>query len=471
MFRSFSIKLFITYTITTLVVLIMIYYGFNHFLKVEIEEENKNHLKAINEMILKDLDSLESFHFDVIKNRIDLKVSYMPKEESLIILNESSQVVYAHPKSYSTIIDRTLTATDIDDASGGDPIINYGTLNNTYSSEVQYVINPVERSSELMGYIITAKEPNSLNVQINEITFVVFILTAILLAVTFAIVYSFSNKATHTIAVFNTTAKKIASGQLTSRVTLSYDESDVGDLARNFNYMAEELERVDSMRKQFIANVSHDLRSPLTSIGGFAQAMLDGTIPQENQKKYLKIVLTETEHLTNLTQNILLLTQMENNVLKLEMNPFDINNLVKKVLIQFEQEIVKKSLNVKLYVSDGEEMVLGDLNQIQRVIYNIVHNAIKFSPNNGDLIVETKLRQRKIYVSISDTGPGMSKEEIKYMWIRFHKADKSRGKEKGGFGIGLSIVKEIISAHNQEVDVYSQQGKGTTFVFSLDQVI
>lgn len=471
MFRSFSIRFFITYTITTLVVLIMIYYGFNHFLKEEIEADNIDHLTRYNEMILKDINHLESFHFDVLKESLEEKLSYTPKHESVIFLNDSSQVVYAQPDNYLDLLGDTLTASNIDNASTGVIVTDFGTLNNTYSSNVQYVINPVKNSGQIIGYLIVARKPVQLNEKINDITFVVFILTVILLAVGFAVVYSFSNRATHTIDAFNTTAKKIASGQLTSRVTLSYDESDVGDLARNFNYMAEELERVDGMRKQFIANVSHDLRSPLTSIGGFAQAMLDGTIPQENQKKYLKIVLTETEHLTNLTHNILLLTQMENNVIKLEMNPFDINNLVKKVLIQFEQEIVKKSLTVKLYVSDSEEMVLGDLNQIQRVIYNIVHNAIKFSPNKGDLIVETKVRQQKVYVSISDTGPGMSKEEIKYMWIRFHKADKSRGKEKGGFGIGLSIVKEIISAHNQEVDVYSQQGKGTTFVFSLEQYI
>jgi signal transduction histidine kinase len=197
--------------------------------------------------------------------------------------------------------------------------------------------------------------------------------------------------------------------------------------------------------------------------------MLDGTIQADNQKKYLKIILTQTEHLTNLTQNILLLTQMENNIVKLEKNNFDIHHLLKKVLIQFEKNIVDKSIVISLITDNDSLMVNADLNQIQRVIYNIIDNAIKFSRVGDELTIETMVMENNIQISISDTGMGMSETEIKYMWIRFHKGDKSRGQDKRGFGIGLSIVREIINAHNQTIDVFSQLGKGTTFIFTLDK--
>lgn len=231
--------------------------------------------------------------------------------------------------------------------------------------------------------------------------------------------------------------------------------------------IGEDLNRIQAFQKDFIANISHDFRSPLTSIRGYTEAILDGTIPPDMYKKYLGIIQFETDRLTKLTENMLELTRFDNNAIILNPSPFDINRTIKQTAASFEGTCRKKHIKISLVFDSSEIIVYADMGKIQQVLYNLLDNAIKFSPNKSTVRISTYTRNDKVFVSVKDNGVGIPKESIGKIWNRFYKTDLSRGKDKTGTGLGLSIVKEIISAHGEHINVVSTVGTGTEFSFSL----
>lgn len=231
--------------------------------------------------------------------------------------------------------------------------------------------------------------------------------------------------------------------------------------------IGEDLNRIQAYQKDFIANISHDFRSPLTSIRGYTEAILDGTIPPDMYKKYLGIIQFETDRLTKLTENMLELTRFDNNAIILNPSPFDINRTIKQTAASFEGTCRKKHIKISLVFDSSEIIVYADMGKIQQVLYNLLDNAIKFSPNKSTVRISTYTRNDKVFVSVKDNGVGIPKESIGKIWNRFYKTDLSRGKDKTGTGLGLSIVKEIISAHGEHINVVSTVGTGTEFSFSL----
>lgn len=242
---------------------------------------------------------------------------------------------------------------------------------------------------------------------------------------------------------------------------------DQKELANAIGYLAEQLNGMTEYQKNFIANVSHDFRSPLTSIKGYTEALADGTIPTEMQEKYFNIILFEVERLTKLTGNLLELNQLDHKNMVLEKTRFDINDTIKNTSATFEQRCVSKKILLDLIFEEKELFVYGDINRIQQVIQNLLDNAIKFSPNDSTIKIRTAQRNHKVFVSVKDHGIGIPKESIPKIWSRFYKTDISRGKDKTGTGLGLSITKEIIDAHNENINVISTEGVGTEFIFSL----
>ena len=243
--------------------------------------------------------------------------------------------------------------------------------------------------------------------------------------------------------------------------------SEYRELGNAVAYMAGELNNLDDYQKKFVANISHDFRSPLTSIKGYAEAILDGTIPHEMQDKYLNIILFETERLNKLTSSLLELNRFETHGAILDIVSFDINHIIKKTAESFEGACRAKKITLNLVFASKETYVDADVGKIQQVLYNLIDNAIKFSHNNTKIKVTTEEKGDKLFVSVKDYGIGIPKDSIKKIWERFYKTDSSRGKDKKGTGLGLSITKEIIQAHNENINVISTEGVGTEFIFSL----
>lgn len=263
-------------------------------------------------------------------------------------------------------------------------------------------------------------------------------------------------------------ASEFGSGNLSYKIPIKTDD-EMGYLANSLNYMADKLNRNGEYQRRFISNVSHDFRSPLTSIKGYVQAMLDGTIPSELQEKYLKIIAYESERLEKLTRSLLALNDLDIKKRLMHMHRFDINETLRTTAATFEGSCGQRNIQLVLYLTGKELFVLADMEQIQQVIYNLLDNALKFSNNNSSIILETTEKNGKVFVSVKDHGVGIPKEKLSKIWERFYKLDSSRGKDRLGTGLGLSIVKEIINAHGQNINVISTVGVGTEFIFTLEK--
>lgn len=244
-------------------------------------------------------------------------------------------------------------------------------------------------------------------------------------------------------------------------------DDELGFLAHTMDFMAQSLKDYDEDQRKLISNISHDFRSPLTSIKGYIEAMLDGTISFEMQEKYLNIVLRETERLAKLTSGLLTLNSMNPKQNRLCKTNFDINTVIKNTAATFEGTCTAKRISIDLLFSDWASYVYADMGKIQQVLYNLIDNAIKFSPSDSAITIETTEKYEKVFISVRDAGVGIPKENLKKIWERFYKSDQSRGKDKKGTGLGLAIVKEIIQLHDENINVVSTQGVGTEFIFSL----
>src|SRR5262249_52203007 len=258
---------------------------------------------------------------------------------------------------------------------------------------------------------------------------------------------------------------RIARGDFEQRVTIkTHDE--VGALAEAFNAMATELASLDQMRKEFVANVSHDLRSPLTSMHGFVRAFLDETVPPERQRQYLTLMEAQTKRMIKLVNDLLDLARLEAGQLDIRPASFNLSELVRQVVARLEPEGEKKQVTLEVLAEQAADLcVWADPDRIEQVLVNLVQNAIHFSCPES--CVEVRVSQAaQAVVSVRDAGPGIKPEDLEAIWQRFYKADPART-TPAGTGIGLSIVKHILDLHHSPIFVHSEVGKGATFTFYL----
>ncbi len=294
--------------------------------------------------------------------------------------------------------------------------------------------------------------------------FLISVGAAVFIAV--ILVYIISLRLSRPLKQINNAARIIAGGDFRKRLNIKSND-EIGELAGTFNQMAVALQNLEEMRRGFIANVSHELRTPMTSIRGFIEGILDGTIPPDRQEYYLTIVRDETNRLNRLVNDLLDLAKMEAGEVTLSLKPFDINELVRRCVIKLETLLLDKNIFVEADFEEEGMYVNADADAIERVIYNLVHNAIKFTPENGRIKITTKAQKSKVLVSVKDNGAGIEKDELDMIWERFYKTDKSRSRDKTGTGLGLAIVKNIINEHGQQIWVESEPGKGAEFIFTL----
>lgn len=328
------------------------------------------------------------------------------------------------------------------------------------------VIYPITESLFTRGYVVLMSPADSLNSNASNYIDSILICGLIILFLIGILFLYLYFQTVHPLAELTKETREYAKGHFNypmAKVT----GREQKELANAIRYLSVQLSGMTEYQKNFIANVSHDFRSPLTSIKGYAEAMADGTIPPELQKKYFDIILFETERLTKLTGNLLELNQFDYRNMVLEKTDFDINDAVKSTSASFEQRCTSKKISLDLIFEEKELFVHGDINRIQQVIQNLLDNAIKFSPNDSVIAIHTAQRNHKVFVSVKDHGIGIPKSSIPKIWNRFYKTDLSRGKDKTGTGLGLSITKEIIDAHKENINVISTEGVGTEFIFSL----
>ena len=264
-------------------------------------------------------------------------------------------------------------------------------------------------------------------------------------------------------------ARAFGHGDLDARVKITGHESrEVEELAIAFNNMASSLQKSEYSRQEFVANVSHELKTPMTTIGGYIDGILDGTIPPERQRHYMQIVSDETKRLSRLVRSMLDISQLqsEGGIPPEKMSRFDVCECAGQMLITFEQKIMSKNLQVDVDFPECPGYTVAQQDYISQVIYNLLDNAVKFCPQEGILSLKIRESSSKIYISVGNTGEVIPPEELSLLFDRFHKIDKSRGQNRDGWGLGLYIVKTIVGLHGEDISVTSLEGK-TEFTFTL----
>ena len=255
-----------------------------------------------------------------------------------------------------------------------------------------------------------------------------------------------------------------AQGDFSARVTVK-GKDEVAELADALNHMAVSLSSVETMQRSFIANVSHELKTPMTTIAGFLDGILDGTIPPEKQAQYMQIVSNEVKRLSRLVHSILNLSRIDSGEVKMNTVRFDLTDVVGTVLVSSEQRIEDKGLHITGMEECGKMEMFGDYDLMSQVLYNLLDNAIKFTNEGGDIDIRLHSGEGRIYVKIRNTGAGIPADEMPRIFQKFYKSDRSRSLDKNGMGLGLYIVKSIIRLHGGEVAVRSVEGEFTEFSF------
>ncbi|MCD2493142.1 HAMP domain-containing histidine kinase [Lacrimispora sp. NSJ-141] len=335
-----------------------------------------------------------------------------------------------------------------------------------FEDSVLSVTAPISANFSTYGYVVLHQSVSGICDVRDRILNIIYITFLVVFAISLVILWIFRIYIFQPIKQITAAANEFASGNLKYNLKL-HSEDEIGYLADTLNYMAHELNNKEEDQRKFISNVSHDFRSPLTSIKGYLEAMIDGTIPPELYEKYMKLVISEADRLTKLTSSTLALQSLDSMGNLLDITTFDINQVIRDTVAAFEGICKPKNLNFDLIFAERCFFVQADMGKIQQVLYNLADNAIKFSRPNTTIWIETYERHEKIFISVKDSGVGISKDSLKKIWSRFYKSDASRGKDKSGTGLGLSITKEIITAHNENIDVISTEGIGTEFIFTL----
>ncbi len=340
-------------------------------------------------------------------------------------------------------------------------------LGGFYEGRYYVVAQPLaDEDGAVIGYVFVNYADSGFYGAWGGFMLLFVVIAAGMLAVAVAFEYANTRRLARPLNEMAEAARRFGRGDYSARVSPYEDDDEIGTLIDAFNTMADGLERNESRRREFIANVSHELRTPMTSISGFADGLLDGTIPPSEERKYLQTISSESKRLGRLVRSMLDMSRLQDGDPARMERTFDLGEMVVQTLLSFEERVDAKKLNVELDMPEDALRVKGDVDSLTRVVYNLLDNAIKFAWEGTDLSVSVWKENGKAYTAVQDVGPTIPEEELALIFDRFHKADKSRSRDKDGVGLGLYMVRQILSSHGQDIFVTSREGV-TVFTFTL----
>lgn len=318
----------------------------------------------------------------------------------------------------------------------------------------------------LAGPVLAITEPNSMT-EMWRAFLGIFALTAVtVLLVVFMATATTTMQQTKPINDLVSAARRFADGNFDARVYDTGRDDEIGELTEAFNLMADSLQKTEQQRREFVANISHELKTPMTTIAGYANGILDGVISPEEERQYLTIIAEESHRLSRLVRRMLDVSQLQNIDMIKEKRPFDLSESMRRVLISMEKKITDRGLDVEVEIPEDEVIVLGDNDLLTQVIYNLLENAAKFATPDSTLFLGLEKQEQKAVVTVKNHGETIAEEELPRLFERFHKSDRSRSMDKDGVGLGLYIVRTILDQHREKITVTSKDGV-TTFAFTV----
>lgn len=399
-------------------------------------------------------------------------IEFAGRQSNVIVVNSDGRIIAA-PENFSGVNPGAIDEKFISSAREGKSTVSLYGKGNVFREQMIVAMVPIIRIDALTGKriflgasIAMRPIPQIRGIQ-KRIISIILMAQVIAWMVAFVVSFLMTRHITKPIKKMRNAAKSIASGNFNERIPITTSD-EIGELAKTFNSMTQSLSELEDMRTSFLSDVSHELRTPMTIITGFVEGILDGTIPESEHRKYLDIVSSESKRLSRLVHDLLEATRLDQGKVKMEKTVFDINRLTTETMLSYEQSLTEKNINVNLNFEE-DCMVFADKDSIKRVMLNLIDNAIKFTPHDGDISIKTEHSDKKIKVSVQNSGEGISKEDLRHIWERFYKSDKSRGMDKKGVGLGLHIVKTVISQHGGEIYAESKEGEFARFTFILDE--
>ena len=339
------------------------------------------------------------------------------------------------------------------------------TLGGLYQQSRYLVGLPIVSGNTLQGLVMVSCDAGDISSMWEDLAGL-FLITAAAVILIAAIISSVTSmRQSKPIKEIAAAARQFGHGELSVRVDVGKRRDEVGELADAFNAMADSLAKSEQRRSEFIANVSHELKTPMTTIAGFADGILDGTIPPDKERQYLQVISSETRRLSRLVRSMLDLSRLQSDE-RAAQQQFDISETMLRVLVSLESKISGKHLEVDTQLPDNPVQVWGDQDAITQVCYNLLDNAAKFSPEGGTLSISITTKGTKAYISIRNQGETIAPEELPLIFDRFHKTDHSRSADRDGVGLGLYIVKTILNSHKENITCTSENGE-TNFTFTL----
>lgn len=382
------------------------------------------------------------------------------------IVNQGGQVFVSPGITDYALIEEQLNPEDVTAVFRGDVVQRQGYIRPIFDEAVLTVGYPIRHKNEVVLALfmnVSLPEINRVSTDALNIGIAALLVTTLLAS---GLMFFIMRALTREIKDLNNAVRTIMDGNLEYQIETKRKD-ELGQLIGSFNEMARELQRTDEIRRNFISDLSHDLRSPLTSVIGYVQGLQDGTVPEERRSRTLHIVEEESRRLLKLTNDILDLSIIQSGQMILNPSDFDMHQLLLQTVDTLEERIEKKHLNLIFDLEKQSPLVHGDPHQIARVVTNLLDNAVKFSDEGGVLQIKTEQKGNKLLIGVRNTGTPIQEDQLNRIWSRFSKLDTSRGLDKGSSGLGLAIVREILKAHGEKIDVYSNEYIGTLFIFSL----
>ncbi len=473
--KTTFVRNFVTYAVILLSTLVIVGFAFQIFTKMYLEEKVVENLKKDCATVCQvaqayaDIDSLQDKDF-----RINLAVAAQISDADVVVCNSAGRILVCSDAPFGCK-HQGLQLTDedyIQRVRRQDFVVTSGMLEGLYD-DVRYVVSaPITGENDRFYGIVMLSQPvvatNTIFQRMSRIYLVISLLSVVAAVV---LLTFYSKKSAKPIRSMAKTAIAFGHGDLKARADVTEGSpEELQELARAFNNMADSLEKSEYQRKEFIANVSHELNTPMTTIGGYLDGMLDGTIPAEKHPYYMGIVASETKRLSRLVRSMLEISRLQDKGISEDHKaPFDMVECIGQALISFERPITQKGVEVEVLLPDHPVFTLANRDYILQVLYNLLDNAVKFCPTGGQLGIRLGMSDNKIYVSVFNDGETIPPEELSLLFDRFHKLDKSRSENRDGWGLGLYIVKTIICNHGEDISVSSLNGR-TEFTFTLPLV-
>ena len=337
-------------------------------------------------------------------------------------------------------------------------------------NEIRYVMGvPLTSGSDstVIGYVFLSSRTNEIYMIWRQFAAVFLLISVSVLFLTFIISFITTKRQAEPLKEMSLAAKRFARGDFTVRVDNTGRVDEIGQLTEAFNIMADSLQRSESLRRDFVANVSHELKTPMTVISGFSDGILDGTIPKDKERKYLEVISSETKRLSRLVRNMLDMSRIQSTSPEVLLSGnFDISEIIRVTLLGLGGKIDAKHLGVDAELPEEAIITRGEKDAVTQVVYNLIDNAIKFAKEGSSIRVSLWKQGPKAYVSVENTGETIPADEMPLIFDRFHKMDRSRSENREGTGLGLYIVKTILDNHNEDIFVTSSDGL-TKFTFTL----